>query len=156
MSFVYTQFLRAQNAGLLGLPGTWLSFNLALVTAAYTPDRALDTTFADIPGGAIAADGMTGTFPTFTIDFNGSGATPEAGIRLVLTSNSWGAVAAGAPVVAAVLYAIVSAGPTTGLVAYYDAWGGLPFTPDGSVINILSLPTPLQASGVNMVRDVAA
>lgn len=155
MSFVYEQFLRKQYAGFAVDPGSWLSLNLALVTTGYVPSQANDTNLASIGAGNLAADGHTGTFPTFTVTFNGSGALPEAGIELALLTNSWGAIASGANVNAAVLYAILSAGVQV-LIAYFDDWNGLPFTPNGSVVTIASLPTPFQTNGVNMVRSVSA
>jgi hypothetical protein len=156
MAFIYTQFLRSQYAGFSVDPGSWLSLNLALVNTNYTPVQATDAQLSDIPGPGLTADGHTGTFPTFTVTFNGSGAAPEAGIELAILTNSWGVIAAGAEVNAVVLYAILSAGPVTALIAYYDDWGGLPFVPNGTVITLASLPTPLQTNGVNMVRTVSA
>jgi hypothetical protein len=156
MAFIYEQFLRSQYAGFSVAPGSWVSLNLALVNTNYTPDAATDTHLSDIPGGGITADGHTGTFPTFTLTFNGSGAAPEAGIQLAILTNSWGVIGAGAEVDAVVLYAILSAGPVTALVAYYDDWGGLPFVPNGTPIMLASLPTPLQMNGVNMVITASA
>jgi hypothetical protein len=150
-AFVYESFLQKQYLGFSTALPSWASFNLALVTAAYTPNQATDATIADIPGGAFAADGHTGTFPTFTPQINGSGAAPEAGIRLTLVTNSWGSIGAGPNVIAAVLYGFIS-GLTSQLIAYYDNWTGLPFTPNGTPVTIVSLPTPLQSNGVNMIR----
>ncbi len=154
MSFVYEQFLRAQVAGFSVAPGSWLSFNVALVNVGYVPDQVNDTHLSDIPSGDIAADGMTGTFPTFTFNFNGSGAAPEAGIRITsIVTNKWVAVPSGAAVNALVLYAILSAG-VTALIAYYDNWSGLPFVPNGTDITLVSFPTPLETNGVNTFRTV--
>jgi hypothetical protein len=153
VSQAYEQFLRKQYAGFAVDPGSWLSVNLALATVGYVPDFSTDVNLASIGAGNLAADGMTGTFPTFTLNFNGTGAAPEAGIRLTLLTGSWGAIAAGPDVNAAVLYAILAAGDQV-LLAYYNDWTGLPFTPNGSVVSISSLPTPLQANGVNMLRSV--
>lgn len=155
MSFVYEQFLRGQYGGFAVAPSGWLSLNLALVNVGYVPNQSADTTLADIPGGALAADGHTGVFPTFVVTFNGSGVTPEAGIELAILTNKWAAVPAGAEVNAVVLYAILAAGPVTRLIAYYDDWAGLPFIPNGTDITLVSLPTPLQANGVNTVRTVS-
>lgn len=148
--FVYTQFLRKQYAGFTVDPPSWVSLNMALVTAGYTPDQATDTDLASIGAGNIAADGMTGTFPTFTVTFNGSGASPEAGIELTLLTNVWDSVASGPNVVAVVLYALLAAGNEV-LIAYYDDWTGLPFTPNGTNVTLVSLPNPLQANGCNVV-----
>jgi len=153
VSFVYEQFLRAQVAGFSVAPGAWLSINAALVNVGYVPDQVNDTHLSDIPGGDIAADGMTGTFPTFSISFNGSGATPEAGIRLGILTGVWAAVPSGANVNAIVLYAILSAG-VTALIEYWDNFAGLPFTPNGTNITLVSLPTPLETNGVNTFRTV--
>ena len=154
-SFVYEQFLRKQYAGFAVDPGSWLSINFALVNTGYTPDQSTDAALTDIPSGAIAADGKTGTFPTFTITFNGSGAAPEAGIELTILTGVWGAVPSGVNVNAVVMYAILSAGVTV-LIAYFDDWAGLPFTPNGTNVTLDSLPTPLQTNGVNTVRTAAA
>lgn len=153
--FVYDQFLRSQYAGFSVDPGSWLSLNMALVNVGYIPNPLTDTHLSDIPGGDIAHDGMTGTFPTFTVTFNGSGATPEAGIELAILTGIWGLVPSGADVNAVVLYAILSAG-VTALIAYYSDWSGLPFSPNGTNVTLASLPTPLQANGVNLVRTASA
>lgn len=155
MSTVYTQFLRKQYAGFAVDPGSWLSLNMALVNVGYVPDFLTDADLSDIGSGNIAADGMTGTFPTFTVTFNGAGASPEAGIELTILTDVWAAVPPGANVNAVVLYAIISAGVQV-LIAYYNNWGGLPFTPNGTDITLVSLPNPLQANGVNLVRTASA
>ena len=148
--FVYEQFLRKQYAGFTVDPASWLSFNVALVNVGYTPDQLTDTDLASIGSGNIAADGMTGTFPTFTVTLNGSGSTPDAGSERAILTGVWAAVPAGANVDAVVLYAIPSSGVQI-LIAYYDDWAGLPFTPNGTDITLSSLPTPLQADGCNLV-----
>lgn len=155
MSTVYEAFLQGQYSGFLADMSAWLSFNMALVNTGYTPDFATDTDLASIGAGNIAADGMTGVFPTFTVTLNGSGALPEAGIELAILTDIWAAVPSGANVNAVVLYGIPTAGHQV-LVAYYDDWGGLPFTPNGTNITLVSLPTPLQANGVNLVRAASA
>jgi hypothetical protein len=151
MSFVYTAFLQGLQLGFSVAPSSWLSFNLALVNTGYVPDAATDTDLASIGAGNIAADGKTGTFPTFTVTLNGSGASPEAGIKLAILTDVWASVPAGANVNAVVLYGIPSSGVQV-LVAYYNTWTGLPFTPNGTSITLVSLPTPLETNGVNMIR----
>jgi hypothetical protein len=151
-AFVYEQFLRKQYAGFAVDPASWVSINFALVNTAYTPNPATDAALSDIPGGALASDGMTGTVPTFTITLNGAGATPEAGIELAIVTDKWAAVPSGANVIAVVAYAILKTSPLdTVLIAYFDDWAGLPFTPNGTDVTLVSLPTPLQANGVNLV-----
>lgn len=151
MSFVYTPFLQGLELGFTVDPSLWLSFNMALVNTGYTPNAATDTDLASIGSGNTAADGKTGTFPTFTVTLNGSGAAPEAGIELAILTDTWASVPSGANVNAVVLYGIPSVGVQV-LVAYYNNWAGLPFTPNGTDITLVSLPTPLQTNGVNLIR----
>jgi hypothetical protein len=151
MSFVYTAFLQGLEEGFTVAPADWVSFNMALVNTGYTPDAATDTDLASIGSPNIAADGKTGTFPAFAVTLNGSGAAPEAGIELQILDDVWASVPAGANVNAVVLYGIPSSGVQV-LVAYYNNWAGLPFTPNGTDITLVSLPTPLQANGVNLIR----
>lgn len=155
MSTVYTPYLQGLQLGFAVDPSAWLSFNMALVNTGYTPDFLTDTDLASIGGGNIAADGMTGVFPTFTFTLNGGGASPEAGIELAILTDVWALVPSGPTVNAVVLYAIPSLGVQI-LIAYYDDWGGLPFTPNGTNITLVSLPTPLEANGVNLVRMASA
>lgn len=158
-SFIYEQFLRKQYSGAFSDPIQNISaFHLALVFNTYVPAPATDAFLSDIPGGDIAADGKTGTFPTFTFTINGSGAAPEAGYKLVIATSIWGTVApsGSTPVNAVVLYATLPTGPTFNLVAYYDNWSGLPFVPNNTNVTLVSLPTPLQANGVNMVITASA
>lgn len=154
-SFAYTKYLQQLQAGTFPVAiGSWLSFNLALVLNTYTPAKNADQTLADIGSGNIAADGMTGTFPQFAVLLNGTGAgAAETGLRSsTVTSNIWGSVALAAnPVNALVLYGVLSAGVTL-LIAYYDNWGGLGFTPNGTNVTLNSFPTPDVSGGVNLLR----
>ena len=126
-SFVYTQYLKQLQAGSFAVPiGSWLSYHLALVLNTYVPNKNSDTVFSDIPGGDVAADGKTGTFPTFTVALNGTGSgVNEIGLRESgISSNIWAAVPSAAnPVNALVLYAIEDVSHTI-LIAYFDNWGG--------------------------------
>lgn len=155
-SFAYTKYLQQVQAGTLAVPiSSWISLNLALVLSTYAPAKNTDTTLADIPSPSIAADGMTGTFPTFTWAVNGTGAgAAETGIRTVaLLTNKWAAVAlAASPVNALVLYAVTDVGLDTLLLAYFDNWGGLGFTPNGTDVTLNSFPTPDVSGGVNLLR----
>jgi hypothetical protein len=155
-SFVYTKFLQQLQAQSFPVAiGSWVSFNLALVLNTYTPAKNTDQTLTDIGSGNIAADGMTGTFPTFTVAFNGTGAgAAEIGLReTVLSTNKWASVPAAAHAVnALVLYGLLDNAPTTLLIAYYDNWGGLGFTPNGTDVTLNSFPTPDLTGGVNLLR----
>lgn len=159
-SFVYWKYIQKSVAGAYAVaPSAWGAFYLALVTGAYSPNQATDSVLGDIPGGAIAADGKTGTFPVLTLVAlvpTTPAANDVAGIKLSLAAapnNVWGAVPAGAAVTRAILYGaeVVGVGPYN-LVAAYDDWAGLPFTPDGTDVPLVSLPTPLAAGGDNMIR----
>lgn len=156
-SFAYTKYLQQLQASTFAVPiGSWVSFNLALVFNTYIPAKNTDQTLADIGGGNIAADGMTGTFPQFAVSLNGTGAgAAEVGLRETsLITNKWGAVAlAATPVNALVLYAVLNmVGPVTLLIAYFDNWGGLGFTPNGTDVTLNSFPTPDLSGGVNLLR----
>jgi hypothetical protein len=156
-SFAYTKYLQQLQAGTFSVPiGSWVSFNLALVLNTYTPAKNTDQTLADIGGGNIAADGMTGTFPQFAVSLNGSGAgAAEIGLRETsLITNKWAAVPLAAhPVNALVLYGLLNVvGPVTLLIAYFDNWGGLGFTPNGTDVTLNSFPTPDLSGGVNLLR----
>lgn len=153
-SFVYFAYIQGLQAGFANPPSAWSNFFLALVEGSYVPDQATDAVLGDIPGGSIAADGKTGTFPVLTVAF--APTTPSsidvAGLKAAIAAapnDRWGAVPAGPDVVACVLYG--NDGGTFRLIAYYDDWSGLPFTPDGSDVPLVSLPTPLAAGGDNLV-----
>lgn len=155
-SFIYTKYLQQLQAQSFPVAlGSWVSFNLALVFNTYTPAKNTDQTLTDIGGGNIAADGKSGTFPQFTVVSNGTGAgAAEVGLReTTLTSNKWAAVPLAAnPVNALVLYGLLDLGPTTLLIAYFDNWGGLGFTPNGTDVTLNSFPTPDLSGGVNLMR----
>ena len=128
--------------GFATAPSAWTSINLALVIAAYVPNKATDKTFALAIGANFADNGLVA--PVMTPSFAGNG------INLAITvSNKWLAVAAGPAVNAVVMYGVF--GGTTQLICYFDDWGGLPFTPDGSDVTLTSMPTAL-GTGENTFR----
>jgi hypothetical protein len=155
-SFAYTKYLQQLQAGTFPVPiGSWVSFNLALILDTYTPAKNTDQTLTSIGAGNIAADGKTGTFPQFSVGLNGTGAgAAEIGLRSgTVVSNIWAAVAASAHTVnAVVLYGLLDLAPTTLLIAYFDNWGGLGFTPNGTDVTLNSFPTPDVSGGVNLLR----
>lgn len=142
MSFVYDSYIQGAVKGFPTAPSAWTSINLALVTAGYVPDQANDKTFAAAIGANFADNGLVA--PVMTPTFAGNG------INLAITAaNKWLAVAAGPAVVAVVMYGVF--GATTQLICYFDDWGGLPVTPDGSNITLNSMPTAL-GTGENTFR----
>jgi hypothetical protein len=155
-SFIYTKYLQQLQAQNFSVPlGSWVSFNLALILDTYTPNKNADQTLTDIGAGNIAADGKTGTFPQFTVVSNGTGSgAAEIGLReSAISTNVWASVAASSHTVnALVLYGLLDNTPTTLLIAYFDNWGGLGFTPNGTNVTLNSFPTPDLTGGVNLMR----
>jgi hypothetical protein len=142
VSFVYDSYVQGIEKGFATAPSAWTSINLALVTGGYVPDQAADKTFAAAIGSNFANNGLVA--PVMTPTFAGNG------INLAITAaNKWLAVAAGPAVNAVVMYGVF--GGTTQLICYFDDWGGLPFTPNGTDVTLNSMPTAL-GTGENTFR----
>lgn len=149
MSFVYDFYAGRVNAGTTPQPSAWAKYGFALMNDFYGPNQGSDRFISDIVGsGGIADLGDVEPGPLVRT-FAGTG------LHIALTGghSSWLAVAAGEPIIAVLLWGQETVNPLSNkvLIAYFDDWGGLGFTPDGTDVTLASLPVNL-GTGENVYR----
>jgi hypothetical protein len=151
LSLTYNFYTNAVNLGFNPKPATWFKFGLALCNQFYFP-QSNDRFIGDIIGsGGISDLGDVEPGPVVRT-FAGNGIT----IALTPGHDSWLAVpdpGGGAQINAVLLWAQLTVNPFSSkiLIAYFDDFGGLPFTADGTDVQLASLPVALM-TGENVYR----